>query len=178
MAKRTFALRELQVTELRRAEQDTRRALELRRLQAVRLYGTGAAMGDIQNVVGASERTVRGWVQPYLESGVGGLKTGWTGQNANRLTPAQRVAIKERLHTYRPDQVLFPAVRISRGMFWTVSDLQLAVQQWYGVRYQSADSYHHLFAACGFSYQRTERVYRSRPAEADVAACEAELEKK
>jgi transposase len=107
------------VTELRCAEQDTRRALELRRLQAVCLYGTGVAMGDVQNAVGTSERTVRRWVQQYLESGVGGLKTGWTGQNANRLKPAQRVAIKERLHTYRADQVLSPAVRISRAMFWT-----------------------------------------------------------
>jgi transposase len=74
--------------------------------------------------------------------------------------------------------VLPPEVRISHGTFWTVSDLHLAVEEWYGVSYQSNDSYHHLLAACGFSYHRTERVYRSRPAEADVAAFEAELEKK
>ena len=178
MAKRHFQLSESQVVGLRRAEQDTRHTLALRRLQAVRLYGTGAAVGDVQNVVGASERTVRRWVQHYLDQGVDGLKPGWTGQNANRLTPEQRATINDRLHSYRPDQVLAPGIRISQGMFWTVSDLQLAVRQWYGVSYQSADSYHHLLAECGFSYHRAERVYRSRPAAVDITAFEAELEKK
>jgi transposase len=178
MAKRHFQLSESQARGLRRAEQDTRNTLALRRLQAVRLYGTGVAMGDIQNIVGASERTVRRWVQQYLEKDLDGLKPGWTGQNANRLTSEQRATIKDRLHSYRPDPVLSPGIRISQGMFWTVSDLQLAVQQWYGVSYQSADSYHHLLAECGFSDHRAERVYRSRPAAVDIAAFEAELEKK
>jgi transposase len=178
MAKRDFQLTQDQVIELRRAEQNTRSALELRRMQAVRWYGTGVAMGDIQNVVGTSERTGRRWVHRDLEKGVEGLKPGWTGQNANGLTSEQRAAIKERLQTYRPDQILAPDVRVNRGLFWTVSDLRIAVQQWYGVSYQSADSYHHLLAECGFSYQRTERVYRSRPADVDIAAFEAELEKK
>jgi len=178
MAKRQFQLSEEQVIELQRAEQETRSTLELRRLQAVRLYGTRATVGTVQTVVGASERTVRRWVQQYLEQGVTGLKPGWTGQNADRLTSEQRAAIKDRLHRYRPDQVLSPEVRINQGVFWTVSDLHLAVEQWYGVSYQSHDPYHHLFAESGFSYHRTERVYRSRPAEVDVSAFEAELEKK
>ena len=62
--------------------------------------------------------------------------------------------------------------------YWTVSDLKGAVQQWYGVTYQDNDSYQQLFHRCGLSDQRAERVYRSRPSPADMAAFEAELEKK
>ena len=35
-----------------------------------------------------------------------------------------------------------------------------------------------LLAECGFSYQRTEKVYRSQPDAQTVADFEAELEKK
>jgi hypothetical protein len=39
------------------------------------------------------------------------------------------------LHAYRPDQVLAPTLRLSQGQFWTVSDLHVALEAWYGVVY-------------------------------------------
>ena len=81
--------------------------------------------------------------------------------------------VRQRLHDYRPVDL-----RISQGQFWTVSDLRAAVQQGYGVTYHSEDSYLHLLHACGLSYQRAERVYRSRPNAQRVNDFEAELEKK
>jgi len=96
----------------------------------------------------------------------------WKGGNANKLTSQQRVAIRERLHPYRPVDL-----QISQGQFGTVSDLRIALQPWYGVSYHSADSYLNLLHAGGLSYQRAERVYRSRPREAAIAQFEAELEK-
>ena len=71
-----------------------------------------------------------------------------------------------------------PTLRVSRGQLWTVSDLRLAGQQWYEVSYQSDDTYLKLLHESGFSYQPTERVYRSRASERQVADFEAELEKK
>lgn len=59
-----------------------------------------------------------------------------------------------------------------------VSDLRLVVQQWYQVSYRSEDSYLKLLHECGFSYQRAERVYRSRSTEQQIADFEAQLEKK
>jgi transposase len=67
---------------------------------------------------------------------------------------------------------------MSAGQFWTVSDLEVAVQQWYGVSYRSPRSYVTLLHACGFTYQRAEKVYRSRASEHEIADFEAELEKK
>ncbi|MCL4876314.1 MAG: winged helix-turn-helix domain-containing protein [Anaerolineae bacterium] len=58
-----------------------------------------------------------------------------------------------------------------------MGDLKRAVEQWYGVVYEDEGSYRHLFHRCGFSYQRTEKVYKSRPGEVAVAEFEAELEK-
>ena len=57
-----------------------------------------------------------------------------------------------------------------------MSDLHIAVEQWYGIVYQGAEAYQQLFHRCQFSYQRDERVYKSRPSEADIAAFEGDLE--
>jgi len=77
-----------------------------------------------------------------------------------------------------PDEVLSAKVRISQGEFWTVSDLQVAVKQWYGVVYQDRDSYRRLLHSCDFTYQRTEAVYRSQANEHKRAAFEQQLKKK
>lgn len=178
MAKRQFQLSEREVQRLRQAEQSTRDGYELKRLQAVRLYGTGMGMAAIVDLLACSARSVRYWTASYQAGGVASLQSHWQGGNASKLSRAQRMDLKTRLHQYTPDQVLAPEVRVSRGSFWTVSDLRLALQQWYTVRYASDDSYLSLLHACGFSYQRAERVYRSRPDEQTVADFEAELEKK
>jgi transposase len=69
-------------------------------------------------------------------------------------------------------------VRVSQGEFWTVSDVALVVERWYGVKYQCRDSYVRLLHECQFSQQQTERVYRSQPDPPAVAEFEAQLEKK
>ena len=107
-----------------------------------------------------------------------GLKSHWQGKNALKLSREQRTDMKERLHLYHPDQVITEQMRVSRGQFWTVSDLQIVIKTWYGVEYQTPDSYRSLLHECGFSYQRTEQVYRSRPPDQVIVDFEAELEKK
>jgi transposase len=178
MAKRQFQLSENEVAQLRQREDQTRDVREMKRLQGVRLYGTGMPIGEVMAIIGNGESTVREWVQKYRAGGVEALRSHWSAQNASKLTEAQRTELAERLHHYRPDEVLSPEVRLSQGPFWTVSDLQIVVEQWYGVVYQDTGSYRHLFHRGGFSYQRAERVYKSRPSATDIADFEAELEKK
>lgn len=178
MAKRQFELTDTEKQAFEQAEQQTRDAYELRRLQAVRLYGSGVATRDIQQLVGCSERRIREWTHRYQQTGVAGLKSQWHGENALKLSREQRADLKQRLQQYRPDQVIAPEVRLSRGQFWTVSDLQIVVKSWYAVEYRTVDSYRTVLHECGLSYQRTERVYRSRPDAQTVADFEAELEKK
>ena len=70
MSKREFYLTAEEVQQFRRAEQQTRAAHELRRLQGVRMYGTGESLTKIKEVVNAAERTIRKWVQRYSQKGV------------------------------------------------------------------------------------------------------------
>jgi transposase len=148
------------------------------RLQAVRLYGEDRAVSDILDIVGCGERSLRRWVAHYQAGGVEGLKSKWPGnQNAAKLTRAQRTELEAKLDQYRPDQIVPSAMRISRGAFWTVSDLRIMVRRWYGVTYQSDNSYRTLLKESRFSRQRVDKQYRSRPDEEAIAAFEAELEK-
>jgi transposase len=179
MAHRQFTLTKQEITELRQAANRTRDTEELKRLQAVRLYGEGHPTSDIVWLVDVAERSVLRWCAQYREEGRAGLASGRVGnQNAAKLSREQRTDLKDKLRQYKPDQILPPDVRISEGKFWTVSDLRIAVQQWYGVTYQSDTSYRTLFKQCGYSLQRTERRYRSRPGDEEIADFEAELEKK
>lgn len=178
MAKRKFHLTDEEIEVIEQAERQTRDAYELRRLQGVRLYGSGIATPEIGRLIHATERRIREWAQKYGQDGLEGLKSQWQGENALKLRREQRADLKERLQQYRPDQVIAPEVRLSRGQFWTVSDLQIVVNAWYEVEYRTVDSYRTLLHECGLSYQRTEKVYRSQPDAQTVADFEAELEKK
>jgi transposase len=178
MRKRTFHLSEHELEQFCQAERKTRDAYELRRLQGVRLYGSGESIGQIQRVTQAAERSIREWVQRYQQEGLKGLASQWQGQNANKLSPAQRRDLAVKLDLYTPDQVIAADVRHEAGVFWTVSDLQIMVEKWYGVRYRSLNSYYHLLHTSGFTYQKTEKVYRSRPSAEELADFEDMLEKK
>jgi transposase len=107
-----------------------------------------------------------------------GLQSHWQGENALKLSREQRADLPQRVQQYRPDQVIAPEIRLSRGQFWTVSDLQLVVKAWYEVEYRTLDSYRTLLHEWGLSYQRTEKVYRSQPDAQTGADFETELEKK
>jgi transposase len=179
MANRQFKLSEPEIGVLRRAADSTKDADERIRLQAVRLYGEGCPVNDIMDITGCGERSLRRWVRKYQDGGEENLKSKRYGnQNSAKLTPEQRAAIKEKLNHYQPRQVLPSDLRVSQGEFWTVSDMRIAVKAWYGVAYQSENSYRTLLKECGFSLQRVEGQYRSRSEEEAIAEFEAELEKK
>lgn len=180
MAKRTFHLNEEEKNTFRQREASSDDTTEMKRLQAVRLYGSGRTVTDIMDVTGCTESSLRRWVHQYREQGLEGLRTDYSArsQNSSKLSEAQCADLRQRLHDYRPDQILTPEVRIVRGKFWTVSDLAIAVEHWYGVSYKDRGSYRNLLHRCGLSYQKAEQVYKSRPSEAEIAEFEAELEKK
>lgn len=177
MAKRQFHLTEDEIVAFRRVEAQTRDVRELKRLQAVRLYGTGESVETIQKLVGCGPASPRQWAIEYRRGGLTGLKSRWAVGNANKLSDEQRQDLFAKLEQYSPEQVIAPDVRVERGAFWTVSDLEIVVEQWYGVTYHSPNSYRRLLHASGLSYQKVEKVYRSQPGTVQLADFEAELEK-
>jgi transposase-like protein len=72
MAKRTFTLTEQEVKAFQRAEDATQDTREWKRLQAVRLYGTGQPVEAIRAIVGCSWRALMDWCKRTGPAG-------WTG---------------------------------------------------------------------------------------------------
>lgn len=147
------------------------------RYQALRLYGQGYPVEEIERITGICRSTLMGWCSKYRQGGIETLEDHRQGGNRALLTDEQLQDLKERLHTYRPDQLFGSLAASADGQFWTVIDLARAVETWYSVRYARRGSYIQLFKRCGFSYQRPDRVYKSR-SEAKVHAFEEELSKK
>ena len=178
MKNRQFHLTQDQLKELKRHEQANKRVDVAKRLQAIRLYGTGRAVSDITDIIGCSETSVRDWATLYKRHGIDGLLDHHhiSAQNARKLTHEQETDLKARLHQYEPRQVLREWT--GNGQFWTVDDVQAVIEMWYGVLYREQKSYRNILQRCGFSYQRTEQVYKSRPSVQAIADFEAELEKK
>lgn len=116
------------------------------------------------------------WCQTYRREGLDGLVDKRVGGNRAKLTATQIQGLSDRLRQYRPCDLFGPTAATDDGQFWTVEDLKRAVRQWYGVDWQSRASYYNLFAACGFSYQRPAKVFKSRR-ERQVVEFQEQLEK-
>lgn len=177
MANRTFQLTAPQIGELWRAYDDCTDPNTRTRYQAVRLYGTNYPLDTIKDVTGCSTSSLRAWVQCYQDTGLEGLTDHRTGGNAAKLTAEQRREIEIRLHQYTPAQFCGAQAHTPSGQFWTVEDLHAAVRRDCGGEYQSRVSYYNLFHACGFSYQRPEKVFKSQRA-SEMAAFQEMVEKK
>lgn len=173
MAKRKFTLTPEEIQALQQAEKTTKQVDHLRRLQAVRLYGTGAALSVIQDLTHASDRSIRQWVENYDKRGIEALQSQWKGGNSRKLSAEQKADLKQRLHSYRPVDL-----HISQSQWWTVSDVRIVVKHWFGVVYKAADTYQLLLHESGFSYQRSAKVYRNKPSAIALEQFESELEKK
>jgi transposase len=176
MAKRNFQINEQQEHELRQAFEQERDGPTRTRFQAVRLYGLGYRVGDIQEITGCTRSSLMNWVRDYQPNGVAALADQRQGGNRAKLRLEQLQIVSERLREYTPRDLFGAETQTSSGQHWTVEDLARAVKQWFGVTWQSRTSYYTLFKHCEFTYQRTEKVFKSRR-ERDVAEFEAQLEK-
>lgn len=174
MSRQRYQLSENQLKELQASYRNSRKTDEQTRYQAVRLYGQGRPVEDVMDITGCSQTSLYEWWSKYRTKGISGLKDHRLGGNHRKLSPEQVAELKEQLAMYTPQQLFGP--ESIGGEYWSVPDLQRAVERWYGVRYKSKTSYRELFNRCGFSYQRPAKVYRSR-SETKVAEFEAALEK-
>ena len=167
---------EEQLNELQCAYRTTKDGAERTRYQAVWLYGRGYPEAEIRQITGCSTTSLMEWSRDYRERGLDGLVDQRDGRNRAKLTREQTDELSDKLREYTPRDLFGTDTHTASGQHWTVEDLARAVQKWYGVNWQSRTSYHTLFACCAFTYQRTEKVYKSRR-ERDVADWEAHVEK-
>jgi transposase len=146
------------------------------RYLAVRLYGSGYAVREIEAIVGCSHPSLMEWCRKYRTDGVAGLVDRRSGGNRAKLSTAQIEQLQHLLHQYTPRQWLGEAACSGDGAFWSVADLAQVVERLYGVRYKTRQSYYDLFEQCEFSRQRPGKQYKSR-SEVKVMDFEAQLEK-
>ena len=177
MARERFQVTEQQSRELQHAFTQAKDGATRIRLQAVRLYVQGYPTGEITHITGCNRSSLMEWCRKYRQSGVAGLGEHRGGPVRAKLKPEQVAELGAKLRQYRPYDLFGPEAHTTSGQHWSVEDLVRAVQRWYGVSWQSRASYHHLLVQCGYSYQRTEKVYKSRR-EKDVLEFEAAVEKK
>jgi transposase len=162
MRKRQFKLTEQEEKELQRAFLNTKDGATRIRYQAVRLYGQGYAVEEICQITGCSRTSLLEWCAKYRANGLGRLIDHRGGAHRAKLTAEQVEEVADKLRTYTPYQLFGPEAYTASGQHWTVPDLARVIEQWYGVSWKSRSSYRELFAQCRFSYQRTEKVYKSR----------------
>jgi len=176
MAKRKFTLSKEERKELLQAYRVCKDAGTRTRYQAVRLYGAGYPEEEIEQITGCSRTSLMEWCRAYREDHSQGLIDKRTGGNRAKLSKLQIEALQHVLHQYTPKERLGSKASSVDGQYWGVQDLAQIVRERYGVEYQSRTSYTHLLRLCGFSYQKTEKVFKSR-SEMKVADFEEQLEK-
>lgn len=177
MAKRKFNLTEAEVNELKGAYQQCRDGQTKIRYQAVRLYGTGHKVSDIEEISGCSRVSLMEWCRAYRQYGIAGLVDQRRGGNRAKLSGIELEQLQQQLENYTPGQLLGAANCYGDGQFWTVPELAQLVERDYQVKYKSDTSYRTLFKRCNFSCQRPGSQYWSRN-ELAVLEFEQQLEKK
>src|SRR3712207_6169976 len=94
MAKREFTLTDAQEASLQQASLRTKDGPTRTRYQAVRLYGLGYPVPQIQEITGCSRTSLLDWCRLYRLRGVPGLVDGRRGGNRAKLTSAQRDLVR------------------------------------------------------------------------------------
>ncbi len=133
MAHRTFQLNDERANALMAAYHRAKDGLHRTRLQAVRLYGLGYAVTEIQTITGCARSSLMEWCRAYVEHGVAGLDDRRRGGNSAKLTQAQLAELARKLHQSTPSARFGPDTATSDGQAWTVTDVRRAVAYWYGV---------------------------------------------
>jgi transposase len=176
MTKRKFTLTKGEQKELQQAYRSCKDAGTRTRYQAVRLYGEGYPVKEIERITGCSRTSLMEWCRAYREDRSQGLVDKRAGGNRAKLSKLQIEKLQQLLYQYTPKERLGPRASPANGRFWSMADLTLLVREQYGVEYQSQSSYNRLLHLCGFSYQKTEKVFKSRN-QTKVADFEEQLEK-
>lgn len=176
MRNRQFVLSETEVNELQGAYHNCDNAQTKTRFQAVRLYGQGRDVKEIESVCGCSRSSLMEWCRAHRREGTAGLLDHRKGGNCAKIQPVQIEMIQELIHSYHPEQLWGPDNCVGDGQFWTVPDLAHLLEERCDVVYKSDNSYRTLFRKCGFTLQRPGHFYKSRSEQA-IVTFEEELEK-
>ena len=102
MAKHKFQLSESDRQQLIQAYALCQDGPTRTRYQAVRLYGDGYVVRDIEQITGCSRTSLLEWCRAYRHEALHGLVDKRAGGNCAKLAPLQVEDLAQRLHQYTP----------------------------------------------------------------------------
>jgi transposase len=141
-----------QVGLLEKTYKQAQRGREKQRYHALWLVAKGYQRRQVQEIIGISKQALGDWVTTYHKDGLEGLRDKPQPGNHHKLTLKQKETIKELVTTKTPRELGFGE------RFWSTDDLKQLVRQQFSVTYRSMDSYYRLFAYCGFSSHKPDKV--------------------
>lgn len=115
-------------------------ARELKRALAVQMVLKGYKHREIEAVIGVTSGFISKWTLRYQQFGVPGLKLRYMG-STGYLKAEQRQSVLDWL---------------KRKNYWNLSELQVHIEQEYGVVFESKQSYYTLFEQAGISWKKTQ----------------------
>lgn len=127
-----------ELSEWIRSNRDPR---ELKRALAVQMVLHEYTYCEIGNILQVSVGFISKWKQVFNTQGVAGLALRHQGSKGY-LKDQQRQAV---------------IAWLKQKNYWNLSELQHHVEDDYGVRFASKQSYYELFAAAGISWKKTQK---------------------
>jgi putative transposase len=133
---------------------------ELKRAIATKIYLEGCTLKETSDQLGVSFQFVDKWKNNYLKEGVQSLKLGYQGSSGY-------LSIQERLNVIH---------WVNQQSCCTLKKLKEHIACYYGVRFQSSQSYYQIFKEARFSFKKSQKVNPKRKAQ-HVAAKRHALKK-
>src|SRR6266487_3196767 len=159
-----------QVEILAKAYRKAKKVRERQRLHALWLLSKGYKRRQVQDILAVSRQALGDWVTRYLKYGLEGVKEKPQPGNHHKLTKQQKQTIKELITNKSPQELRLD------GRFWDTECLKRLVSEQFEVTYRSQGSYYQLFAFCGFTYHKPDKVNK-RQSVANKEAFEEKLKK-
>lgn len=116
-------------------------ARELKRAVAVQMFVKGYNHREIGESIGVSSGFISKWTGQYKQSGVSGLRLGYSG-SVGYLEPEQRQSV---------------IAWLKEKNNWHLAELQAYIEAEYGVVFDSKQSYYTLFEQAGISWKKTQK---------------------
>lgn len=121
-------------------------AREIKRGMAIKQYLLGIEQKKIAELLGVSQPFVSKWNMLYKAKGIGGLKLQYKG-SFSRISDEERAAVTN---------------WIKQRASLTIKELQKHVQDIYGVKYASSQSYYALMTRAKYSHKKSQKINPKR----------------
>ena len=135
-------------------------ARELKRALAVKLVISGYVQEEIGEILNVSQKFVSKWKNIFEKQGISGLELGYQGSKGY-LTKEQKAEVLNWL---------------KEGKDWNLWKLESYIENRFGIKFKSKQSYYELFEEAGISWKKSQK-YNPKKDPIKVTEKQAEIKK-